>query len=97
MSSNAGKTILIVEDDQPSREVVRLACSAQNHTLIEAGNGTEGLEMARESSPDLVIPHSESLDRAANAGRPLVTSDPGDPVVADVRILADAIRAAVPA
>jgi DNA-binding response OmpR family regulator len=55
MSSNAGKTILIVEDDQPSREVVRLACSAQNHTLIEAGNGTEGLEMARESSPDLVI------------------------------------------
>lgn len=47
--------------------------------------------------PNLVIPHSESLDRAANAGRPLVTSDPSDPVVADVRILAEVIRAAVPA
>jgi two-component system, OmpR family, response regulator MtrA len=55
MTSNAGKTILIVEDDAPSREVVRLACTAQNHTLIEAATGTDGLEMARESSPDLVI------------------------------------------
>jgi pilus assembly protein CpaE len=48
-------------------------------------------------TPDLVVQHSESLDRAANAGRPLVTSDPNDPVVADVRVLADAIRVAVPA
>jgi pilus assembly protein CpaE len=48
-------------------------------------------------SPDLVIPHSESLDRAANAGRPLVTSDPDDPVVADIKVLAEAIRATVPA
>jgi pilus assembly protein CpaE len=47
--------------------------------------------------PDIVIPHSESLDRAANSGKPLVTSDPQDAVVADIRILADAIRVAVPA
>jgi pilus assembly protein CpaE len=46
--------------------------------------------------PDLVVQHSESLDRAANAGRPLVTSDPNDPAVADIRALADAIRVAVP-
>jgi pilus assembly protein CpaE len=48
-------------------------------------------------SPDLVIPHSESLDRAANAGRPLVTSDPNDPIVAEIKNLADAIRTVVPA
>ena len=53
--SGAGKTILIVEDDQPSREVVRLATSAQNHTLLEADNGLSGLEMAREHNPDLII------------------------------------------
>src|SRR5260370_41307112 len=55
MSGGAGKTILIVEDDQPSREVVRLATGAQNHTLLEAGTGVEGLAMAREQSPDLII------------------------------------------
>jgi DNA-binding response OmpR family regulator len=53
--TGAGKTILIVEDDQPSREVVRLACQAQNHTLIEAATGSDGLTMAREGNPDLII------------------------------------------
>jgi Flp pilus assembly CpaE family ATPase len=41
--------------------------------------------------PDFVIQHSESLDHAANSGRPLVTSDPTDPLVADLRKLADAM------
>lgn len=48
-------------------------------------------------SPDLVVPHSESLDRAANAGWPLVTLDPSDAIVTDLRNLAKAIRAALPA
>jgi pilus assembly protein CpaE len=47
--------------------------------------------------PDFVVQRSETLDRAANSGHPLVTSDPGDPLVADLRHLADAIRAGVPA
>ncbi len=47
--------------------------------------------------PDFVVQRSESLDRAASSGRPLVTSDPNDPLVADLRHLADAIRAGVPA
>ncbi|MGC8461046.1 MAG: response regulator [Candidatus Dormibacteria bacterium] len=53
--SEGGKKILIVEDDPMSREVVRLACSAQNHTLIEATTGPDGLTMAREQNPDLII------------------------------------------
>jgi len=53
--TGAGKTILIVEDDAPSRDVVRLACQAQNHTLVEATTGNEGLEMARDQNPDLII------------------------------------------
>jgi pilus assembly protein CpaE len=46
--------------------------------------------------PDFVVQRSETLDRAANSGRPLVTSDPKDPLVADLMRLADAIRAWVP-
>ena len=50
MSNNAGKTILIVEDDTPSREVVRLATSAQNHTLLEAGQLANELLTLAESA-----------------------------------------------
>jgi Flp pilus assembly CpaE family ATPase len=41
--------------------------------------------------PDFVVPRSEGLDKSANNGRPLVTSDPTDPLVADLRKLADAL------
>ncbi|HMJ38235.1 MAG TPA: response regulator [Verrucomicrobiae bacterium] len=47
--------------------------------------------------PDFVVQRSESLDRAANSGRPLVTSHPGDLLVADLMRLADWIAASVPA
>ena len=48
-------------------------------------------------NPDFVMQKSESLDEAVSSGRPLVTSDPNDPLVADLRKLADAIMASVSA
>jgi two-component system response regulator MtrA len=77
-----GKTILIVEDDAPSRDVVRLATQAQNHTLLEATNGVDGLQMARDQNPDLIIldinlPGKSGLDvcrqlRAEGARVPII-------------------------
>ncbi|HEY8738158.1 MAG TPA: response regulator transcription factor, partial [Candidatus Dormibacteraeota bacterium] len=49
------KTILMIEDDAPTREVVRMACVGQNLTLIEAETGEKGMEMIEKSEPDLVI------------------------------------------
>src|SRR6266849_6385180 len=46
--------------------------------------------------PDFIVQRYESLDAAANSGRPLVTSDPTDPLVADLARLADAIVAGIP-
>jgi pilus assembly protein CpaE len=46
--------------------------------------------------PDFVIPHSENLDAAVNSRRPLVTSNPADPIVTDLRNLANAIVLALP-
>jgi pilus assembly protein CpaE len=43
--------------------------------------------------PDFVVQRSEGLDRAANSGRPLVTSDPNDPLVSDLKNMADAMVA----
>jgi pilus assembly protein CpaE len=76
-----------------SDERIRLILN--NSTTYSMDLSAAGTVLGR--NPDVVIPHSDSLDRAANAGRPLATSDPGDPVVADIKVLADSIRVAVPA
>src|ERR1700682_363159 len=49
------KTILMIEDDAPTREVVRMAMLGQNLNLIEADTGEKGMEMIEKSEPDLVI------------------------------------------
>ncbi|HXN58267.1 MAG TPA: response regulator, partial [Candidatus Angelobacter sp.] len=49
------KTILMIEDDAPTREVVRMAFMGQNLTLLEADTGEKGMEIIEKSEPDLVI------------------------------------------
>lgn len=48
-------TILIVEDDQDTVRLVRLYLSRDGHKVLEANDGEEGLRVARERHPDLVI------------------------------------------
>ncbi len=57
---------------------------------------TEAATRVLGRRPDFVVQRYESLDAAANSGRPLVTSDPTDPLVADLTRLADAIAAGIP-
>lgn len=49
------KTILMIEDDAPTREVVRMAMAGQNLNLLEAETGEKGMELLTKSEPDLVI------------------------------------------
>jgi two-component system, OmpR family, response regulator MtrA len=49
------KTILIIEDDPATREVVRLACVGQNLNLAEADSAEVGLDQLEEIDPDLII------------------------------------------
>jgi CheY-like chemotaxis protein len=53
--SGGNKTILLVEDDQATRDIVRLACEPQHYNVVETATGLEGLEMAQQISPDLII------------------------------------------
>jgi Flp pilus assembly CpaE family ATPase len=57
---------------------------------------TESAARVLGRRPDFVVQRYESLDAATNSGRPLVTSDPTDPLVADLMKLADAIVAGIP-
>ncbi len=79
----------------------KLGVSARRVRLILNCSTTHVMDIDTAASvlgrrPDFVVQRSESLDRAANSGRPLVASDPTDPLVADLRKLADAIVAGEP-
>jgi CheY-like chemotaxis protein len=47
--------VLIVEDDEPTRQVIRRTLSKQGWTVTEAENGRIGLQRVAEHRPDLVL------------------------------------------
>lgn len=48
-------TILTIEDQPDIRRLIRMTLEFKGYRVIEAGDGTEGLAMARSESPDLVL------------------------------------------
>lgn len=49
------KKILLIEDHEDLRENTAEILSLSNYAVLKAGNGREGLEMARTEKPDLII------------------------------------------
>jgi CheY-like chemotaxis protein len=72
MSQSAGgASILLVEDDDQIRRMVRSLLSSENYTVIEASNGIEGLQKAQESDSaidllpsDMLLPELSGYDLA---------------------------------
>ena len=48
-------TILIVEDNEKNMKLVRDILRHQGHTTLEAVTGTDGVRIAKEQRPDLVL------------------------------------------
>lgn len=48
-------TILIADDYEDNRELLRLLLAAADHQVCEASNGRECLSMAQEQLPDLIM------------------------------------------
>ena len=48
-------TVLVVEDDHNVVEILRLYLGRDGHKVLTAGNGIDGLRLAREARPDLVV------------------------------------------
>ena len=51
----AGELILIVEDNEKSRKLVRDVLQYKGYVTIEAETGEEGVRLARERLPALVL------------------------------------------
>lgn len=49
------KLILIVEDNDKNRKLVRDVLQFHGYATVEATNGEEGIRLAREHHPDLIL------------------------------------------
>ena len=54
-SATAVKKILVIDDEEWLREVIRLALEQRGFKVIEAADGFEGIEKARKELPDLIL------------------------------------------
>ena len=54
-AQTAAARLLVVDDDLPTRMVLRSLMARQGYEVQEAGNGHEALEQVRRSRPDLVL------------------------------------------
>jgi CheY-like chemotaxis protein len=50
-----GKQILIVEDEQPIREMMKTLLEIEGYSISTACNGRDGIERLRENPPSLVL------------------------------------------
>ena len=55
MTASASKTVLLVDDDQNSREALRLVLESQGLTCKEVINGKEALQWLLEDHADLIV------------------------------------------
>jgi two-component system cell cycle response regulator DivK len=50
-----GRLVLVVEDNAINMELVRDVLNAKGYRVLEATSGEEGLELAAEHAPDLIL------------------------------------------
>lgn len=79
------KTILVVDDNDMNRQLLTDVLARRGYTVFQAKNGAEGVSMAIEHTPDLILmdiqmPVMNGLD----AGKALRN----DPRTKDIRLLA---------
>ena len=55
LSSHPSHQVLVVDDDATSRYLLKVVLSQANYDIAEAGGGMEGLRMARQLSPALIV------------------------------------------
>ena len=55
MANNNVTFILVVEDSEDSREVLRYILRSIGYGVLEAANGEQGVQVCKEKHPDLIL------------------------------------------
>jgi CheY-like chemotaxis protein len=76
--------ILIVEDHPTMREALRLVLEREDLEIVEAGDGTSALALARSDPPDLIL---LDLHIPGISGEDVLAELKADPVTAGARVI----------
>jgi CheY-like chemotaxis protein len=83
--ANAGKRVLVVDDNPAGRELVRESLQRFTSSISEAGNGREALEKMRAARPDLVL---LDIQMPEMDGYEVLREIRHDPDLHDLRVIA---------
>ena len=81
----AGESILVVEDKETNRKLVRDVLRFRGYEVLEATTAEEGLEMARARKPDLIL---MDIQLPVMDGVTALRHLRADPVTADIPVVA---------
>ncbi len=77
--------ILIVEDNEKNRTLVKDVLEYHGYEVIEAGNGKEGIKMAKELKPDLIL---MDIQMPVMSGYDAIKILKNNPETKDIKIIA---------
>jgi CheY-like chemotaxis protein len=62
-------TVLLVEDSEETRQVMRVSLESKGYRVLEAENGREGVETVKRERPDVILMdlHMPAMDGLAAA------------------------------
>ncbi|MFN2455895.1 MAG: response regulator [Pyrinomonadaceae bacterium] len=81
---NSTKKILVVEDDDVARELLRMALERKGYAVVTAEDGVRGFDAAISTKPDLIV---TDVDMPAADGVHLVRRVRDTPEIAGVPII----------
>lgn len=79
------KTVLIVDDDYDTRTIWLTMLQYRGYTTLEAADGPEGIQLARERHPDVIVMNL-SMPKLDGIGATTILRE--DPVTAHIPIIA---------
>lgn len=87
----AGELILIVEDDEKSRKLVRDILQAKGYRTLETEAAEEGIRLAQEAHPALVIMDLQLPGISGIQARQRLRADPGTQGIRVIAVTASAM------
>lgn len=77
--------ILIVEDNEKNRTLVKDVLEYHGYEVIEAGNGKEGIKITKENNPDLIL---MDIQMPVMSGYDAIKILKNNPETKDIKIIA---------
>ena len=87
----AGELILIVEDNEKNRKLVRDLLQLRGYRTLEAGTAGEGIRLATADTPDLILMDIQLPDLDGEAALGRLRAEPGTAGIPVIALTAQAM------